>query len=404
MRSDHDIVSNFSGFCHNLPLMQPNPPRLSALAEELRGLEASGVLTNNGPLVSQLEQELTDNLFGGQGACVTVANATLGLMLALRLAAHTTGRPRGFALMPSFTFAAAAQAALWAGLTPLFCDIDAENWTASAAAEETLLRRYGDEITAIVPYATFGTDLDLGRYRDLERSHGVAVVVDAAASLGTRDKLGRGFATESRLMTVFSMHATKPFAVAEGGLVYSADRTRIATLRRMANFGLDDARSAELPGLNAKMSEVTALMALAKLGEIESISNHRARLAARYQARLPNLTFQAPAGLRQAHAFMPVLLPPNLAPRRAEIRAALGLCGIGTGTYFSPHLAEQKFFRTHCRAGDLAVTEEIAARVLALPLTDDMTVTDIDTVADALAETLRTLTARRRGVTLRGAA
>ena len=152
----------------------------------------------------------------------------------------------------------------------------------------------GDRVGVIVPYATFGTDLDLDRYAWLARRYDVGVVVDAAASLGTIDAAGRGFGTGAPFAIVYSMHATKTFAVAEGGLIHCGDADRIATLRAMANFGFDPsgssgARSATLPGINAKLPEVIALMARAKLTEIELRSMkiaHKTREA----LQIPNIS------------------------------------------------------------------------------------------------------------------
>ena len=80
------------------------------------------------------------DLFGGIGECLTVCNATTGLMIAIREAIAKRPDPRRrYALMPSFTFAAAAQAALWNGLTPLFCDIYPANWAADPVSELELL-------------------------------------------------------------------------------------------------------------------------------------------------------------------------------------------------------------------------------------------------------------------------
>ena len=112
------------------PLIAPNPPRLSVHVDALRRIEASGVFSNNGAEVQAFERNVTDALFGGHGASLAVANATLGLMVAIRHAARANGRPAGLALMPALTFAATGQAALWAGLTPLICDIDPDDWSA----------------------------------------------------------------------------------------------------------------------------------------------------------------------------------------------------------------------------------------------------------------------------------
>src|SRR5690349_3303554 len=133
-----------------IPFLQPRPPRLSGLVRELEAIERSGIHSNFGPVNTQFEAAMTGRLFGGHGGCLTVANATIGLMLATREAAKP-GEGRRFALMPSFTFAATAQAALWAGLTPLLCDIDPESWNACPAAEEHLLRQHAGQIACLLP-------------------------------------------------------------------------------------------------------------------------------------------------------------------------------------------------------------------------------------------------------------
>ena len=122
------------------------------------------------------------------------------------------------------------------------------------------MERYRDQIAVIVPYATFGYDIDLAWYERLQQAYGVPVVVDAAASLGTLSANGEGFGTGFSGSVIYSMHATKSFATGEGGLIYSADAQRIATLRAMTNFGFGEPRNATMMGLNGKMSEVAALL------------------------------------------------------------------------------------------------------------------------------------------------
>ena len=367
-----------------LPLILPNPPRLSAMTAELQAIEASGFYSNGGPVVRRLEAEMTARLFGGKGDTLAVGNATLGLMIAAR---HAVGKPGGeprFALMPAFTFAATAHAAQWAGLTPLFCDIEAEGWTPSALAEEQALRRHGNRIGLIMPYATFGTLIDLERYHWLSRRFEVPVVIDAAASLGTLGDDGHNFGAGAPFAIVYSMHATKTFATAEGGIVHSGDASLIAALRRMTNFGFGEARSADMPGLNAKLPEVLGLLGHAKLAEIDAVCAHRAALDGRYRVRLSGFVAQERRAARQAMQFMPLLLPPELAPHRETIVAALAAEGIGAAHYFSPHLGRQPWFAETARADSLPVTDAIAARVLSLPITDAMSVEDVDHISARL--------------------
>src|SRR6202167_3979423 len=268
-----------------IPLVRPAPPRLSLALEELQSLEQSGIFSNFGPVNTRFEEAMLERFFGGEGACTTVCNATIGLMMAIKEAVGE--QPAGqFALMPTFTFAAAAHAALWCGLTPLLCDIHPTNWAADFAAESEMLTRYAGKIAVVMPYATFGYPIDLERYTRLAGQLGVPVVVDAAASLGTFDEHGRGFGSGFAGSVVFSMHATKSFAVGEAGMIYSADPDRIARLRIMSSFGFGEPRTATMAGLNGKLSEVNALLGRLRLADYDNITARRGALLNRYRSAL----------------------------------------------------------------------------------------------------------------------
>ena len=350
---------------------------------ELEAIETSGIFSNYGPVNARFEATLTEQVFDGEGGCLTVNNATTGLILAIREAARPMERGR-YALMPSFTFAATAHAALWAGLIPVLCDIDPETWNACPDAEDDLLRRYRGRIACVVPYACFGNCIDLERYDRIARDEGVGVVVDAAASLGSLDDHGRGFGAGFPHAIAYSMHVTKTFATAEGGVIYCGDLERLDRLRAMGNFGFGRPREATLPGLNSKLSEIGALLALAKLETIEAVVSHRAALAADYRQQLPGFGFQRATGRRLAYQFMPVLLPSDCPVSRAAVLTALRNEGISAGQYFSPHLAEQPFFADTCVVGDLSVTHQVAPRILSLPMSDLMTPTEVSMICEVL--------------------
>jgi dTDP-4-amino-4,6-dideoxygalactose transaminase len=367
----------------NIPLVRPAPPQLSLAVDELRSLEQSGIFSNYGPVNTRFEEEMLERFFGGEGACVTVCNATIGLMLAIKEAVGDVA-PGQFALMPAFTFAAAAHAALWCGLTPLLCDINPQTWAADPDAESDLLARYAGKVAIAMPYATFGYNIDLERYRRITSQLGVPVVVDGAASLGSFDAQGRGFGSGFAGSVVYSMHATKSFAVGEAGLIYSADKDRIARLRTMSSFGFGEPRTATMAGLNGKLSEVTALLGRLRLRNYDSITQYRAQLANRYRAMLPQLEFQAQAPGIQAYQFVPALLPRELSGRKAAIREELASRGIATGAYFSPHLMEQPYFQKTSVAGPLPVSDDVSARMISLPLFDTMTYQEVSQVVEEL--------------------
>ena len=366
-----------------IPFLRPKPPPLSRARGKLQEIEDSGIYSNFGPKNTLFEGRLIEEIFGGLGHCTTVCNATIGLMLAIK--AVDTGRQstgRRLALMPSFTFAATAHAALWAGMTPIFCDIDADTWLPCARSEEEILERFHGEVAVIVPYATFGAALDLERYLELSKRFGVPIVVDAAASLGTLDETGRGFGTGFPFPVVFSMHVTKSFSTTEGGVIYASDPELIWRLRTMSNFGFGEPRRATMPGLNGKLSEVAALSALLRLDDFQNSIARRVALYEHYQNQLGGFVFQAQTAKRQAHQFAPVLTPGNVDP--AAMSEALTVAGIGHASYFRPHLSGQSYFCENSVLLPTPITDKTSGRCLSLPMYEDMMIEEVEFVCGVL--------------------
>ena len=211
------------------------------------------------------------------------------------------------------------------------------------------------------------------------------VMVFEATSALNNNVAGKAFGSGFRWPVVFSMHATKAFSVGEGGLIYSGDPERIRRLRTMGAFGFEQPRSATMLGLNSKLSEVAALTALLQLERFPATVRERVTVARWYRNELHrDFALQSQSGYQRANAFISVLLPTSVAPFRPQIAAALAAQHIGTGTYFSPHLAEQPYFQQHGVAADLRVTQDVASRVLALPLLPTMSYNDVARVASAL--------------------
>jgi dTDP-4-amino-4,6-dideoxygalactose transaminase len=338
---------------------------------------------------TRFEQAITAKMFGGGGHCVTMCNATIGLMLALRQAIEGMPSSRRYALMPSFTFAATAHAALAVGLTPLLSDIEPETWLACPHSEARLLARYGEQIAVIVGCTTFGNPIDLTRYRALAATCGAALVIDAAAALGSTDLDGRQFGCGAPEPIVFSMHVTKPFATLEGSVIYANDAARIAELRAMANFGFEKPRSASIAGLNAKLSEVNALMALEKLKTFPIVVETRYERDRDYRALLPEFDWQRMRSLRNAPTFGAVLVPPSKAHARDDIRQTMLREGVQTAAYFDPHLARQPYFAGRCQADDLPVCDDVARRMISLPMFDALSAVQVKRVATVLRNATR---------------
>lgn len=377
------IAGTFPARQGRIPFLRPRLAPARELLPHLEELDRTRIYSNYGPLNTRFERRILDEYFGGAGGVTTVANATLGLMLSLAEVKRPGAR---YAVMPSFTFAATAQAALWCGLEPYFVDIRPDDWCMDEEQLADKLRELGDAVAAIVPYSCFGNPLDLSGFEHLHRS-GVPVVLDAASSFGSaRDgcQLGQGFPG----MVVFSFHATKPFPIGEGGLVYSADAAAIARLRRAGNFGFGSSREAELPGLNAKLSEYGAAVGLATLDTFARRLAWRRELCRAYVSAFEGRgLLERGWQLQRLHGdvafqFMPALCPPDLSNQ--DVVGHLERQDIEIRTYFWPPCHEQPVFRAAPR-GRLPVTDAVSRRVVSLPLWEEMTFETVYRVVEALA-------------------
>jgi dTDP-4-amino-4,6-dideoxygalactose transaminase len=365
-----------------IPLARPSVPSPEAVAADVERILASGVLTN-GPHVRELERRAAEYL--GVRHAVAVSSCTAGLMLVLRAAGLS-----GDVIVPSFTFAATAHAVAWNGLRPVFADIDPETLTLSPHAA---LRALTVRTSAILATHIFGTPCDTDALREVARSHGFRLFYDAAHAFGSR----RGEVPIGRFgdAEVFSLSPTKTLVAAEGGIIATnddvlAERCRIG--RDYANPGDYDCR---FVGLNARMSEVHAAVALNSLGGLDERVERRNQIAARYRerlARVPGIGFPAVhVGDRSTYKDFTVLVDPvDFGLTATELGDELRSAGIETRHYYAPPVHQMQAYRSTTIPGsDLLYTEEAAARVISLPMWSDLSDAQIDRVAETIRRASR---------------
>jgi dTDP-4-amino-4,6-dideoxygalactose transaminase len=362
-----------------IPFLAPELPPLEGLLADLREIHASGVFSNGGPFEQRLVARLGEYLAGAH--CVPVANGTLGLLLAAGALGDERRRGRGV-LMPSFTFPATALAVEWAGLEPILCDVDPETWQPVIDADAT--RELLDELALLLPCHTFGAPVDLEPWRALAEENGLPLLIDAAAGLGGRYPDGRRLGAAGAV-EVFSLQATKPFAVGEGGVIAAPSEELAERLRVLRNFGLDAGRNCVAKGINAKLSELHAAIACRVLDGFEAVLARRRAIAARYRAALEPAGFRFQRGGEGSPwQCVPVRVPAGR--DRSALRARLERCGIETRHYFSPPLHEQPRYRACRRAGDLPHTDRVAAEIVSLPMSNSLEEAAVDRIcAESLA-------------------
>lgn len=377
-----------AAFPDGLPLARPTIPDPDGLAGRLREILESGVLTN-GPVVAELEARVAAYL--GVGHAVAVSSCTAGLMLVLRVCDLS-----GDVVLPSFTFQATAHAVSWNGLRPSFADIETDTLTLSA---EAAARATGMRASAILATHTYGTPADVDGLAAAARQSGIRLIFDAAHAFGARhrDRPLGGFGDAE----VFSLTPTKPLVAGEGGIVATDDEALAGAVRVARDYGKEPDYDVRIIGLNARMSELHAAVALASLEGIEERVARRNELARVYRVALadvPGIGFPSVrAGDRSTFKDLTILVDPDAFGLDAtSLGEALAAEGIETRRYYAPPVHRTRAYRSVANGGTLPVTDHAAARVLTLPLWEGMTVDNVGLVADAVARVRRFLGSPQR--------
>jgi dTDP-4-amino-4,6-dideoxygalactose transaminase len=358
-----------------VPFQRPCPPPAAAIMEHYARSESARYFTHRGPCAVELGTRL-----GG----VPVANGTTGLMIAL---AALAGQRR-FVAMPSFTCPAVACAVRWAGLEPLWVDIESEGWQLDPVALSAALDARGEDVAAVIATLTFGAAPPAAiaaGWRRACAAHGIPLIVDAAAALGAAPADGGPALDAIGAVTLFSLGVTKPGGAAEGAVLAARDGELADRLRVLASFGMDGDNVVAGPvGLNGRLSELNAAAALAALDALDASLARRRSVATALLEALAGVPLSLAAGApTSTFPALHVALPDHAARERA--RAAAATLGVETRTHWDPPLHHHPTFAHHPAGGPMAVTEELAPRCLALPVLEDLRADEIALVARALA-------------------
>ncbi|MBI4362107.1 MAG: DegT/DnrJ/EryC1/StrS family aminotransferase [Euryarchaeota archaeon] len=349
-----------------LPITKPTLPPLASYTRGLAPLWESGLITNS-TLVKKFEEE--SRAYLGANHAVALASCTSGLILSLKRLGL-----RGDVVVPSFTFSATAHALAWNGLRPVFADCDPHTWVLDAQhAREAITR----DTTAILGVHTFGNPCDVLGLEALARERNLKVVYDSAHGMGAR--VGKRRIGTFGDAEVFSFSPTKLLVAAEGGIVATPHESLAKDLRKGRNYGDPGTYDCEWAGLNARMSELHALLALQSLKMLEKNVERRNRLAALYRkelGKLPGLTFQKILlGNRSTcKDFSVVIDPQKFGLTRDQVAKALDAEHIMTRKYFFPPLHRMTAYRHHAPPeGSLPETDHLSRNILSLPLYSHMT-------------------------------
>ena len=362
-----------------VPVMRPRLPTADRLLPYLRRIDDARTYSNFGPLASELEQRLA-GLFGLAPGTVTTASSGMAAIVGAILGGHGRASTRPLALLPAYTFVATAVAVEQCGYQPVLADIDPETWqlTPDAVAAHPGIERIG----LVVPVAPLGRPVDQAPWRAFRERTGIPVVIDGAAAFEALSDDPARYLGD--IPVALSFHATKSFGVGEGGAVAGADPDMAVNIARALNFGFHAARDSRSPSTNGKMSEYHAAVGLAELDGWNEKRRLMRSVAARYRAAF------AAGGLESRLRVAPTIgssyavFVADHAAQAGAVCRALSAGGIDFRLWYGLGLHRQTYFSGLPHAG-LAVTDDLAPRLIGLPVAPDLTDAVMARVADAVA-------------------
>ncbi len=346
-----------------IQVTKPFLPPLDEYKVLIQGIWERNWLTNNGPLVIELENKLKEYL--GVPNLLYVSNGTIALQIAIKALGL-----KGEIITTPFSYVATTSSIVWEGCTPVFVDIDEHTLNINPALIEEAIT---ENTSAILATHVYGNPCDIDAIEQIARKYTLKVIYDAAHCFGTKYK-GKSVYAYGDISTA-SFHATKLFHTVEGGAIITSDDELHRKMDFMRNFGHNGPEDFAEVGINGKNSEFHAAMGLVNLNYINDLLSVRKNQWHQYHARLSKLDsigYCVSEGFN--YAYYPLVLQDEASVLRVIQR--LNEANIFPRRYFYPALNTVRLYQT----AHLPVSASVSRRVICLPLYHTLTTCEIDTV------------------------
>lgn len=354
---------------------QSSMPPIEEYIDEICSLWDSKWLTNNGVKHNKLENQLKDYLDVSNLTLFTNGHTALEIAInAFNLSGEVITTP--------FTFASTTHAIVRNGLTPVFCDVNPDDYTINVDKIESLIT---DNTSAIIPVHVYGNVCDVYKIDEIAKKHNLKVIYDAAHTFGVRVN-GKGIGTFGDA-SMFSFHSTKVFNTIEGGAVTYNDSSLETILNSLKNFGITSQESVDYIAGNAKMNEFQAAMGICNLRHVDAEITKRKLVVERYISNLkevPGIKLsKVQNGVESNYAYFPVVFE-GYKYSRDEVFEKLKENNVFARKYFYPLINDFNAYNQSYNSEVTPVAKFISDRVLTLPLYADLELRDVDRICDLI--------------------
>jgi dTDP-4-amino-4,6-dideoxygalactose transaminase len=354
-----------------IPVTKPFSPPLAEYQKLLTGIWQRNWFTNNGPLVHDLELKLKRHL--GLKHLLYMSNGTISIQIALKALGITKK-----VITTPFSYVATTSSLVWEGCTPVFVDINAQTLNIDPAKIEAAIDA---DTEAILATHCFGNPCEIDAIDKIAKKHNLKVIYDAAHCFGTQYK-GKSIFAYGDVSTT-SFHATKLYHTIEGGAVFTPNPEVLKTMAYMRNFGHDGPERFFGVGINGKNSEFHAAMGVVNLSYINEILAKRKAQSQVYDQLLSGLRIQKQKitdGTTFNYAYYPVVFESEEVALKMKV--ALERSEIFPRRYFYPSLSGLPYTK-----GNSPLADDIAKRILCLPLYHELSDVEQEMIARILLRT-----------------
>lgn len=354
---------------------KPYLPSLEKYQGYVERIWGRNYLTNQGPELTSLEERLKTYL--SLDHFMVVNNGTIALQLAIKALGI-----KGEVITTPFSYVATTNSILWENCQPVFVDINPDDCCINVDLIEASIT---EKTSAIMAVHVYGIPCDVERIQEIARKHNLKVIYDAAHAFGVRYK-GKSILGYGDISTL-SFHATKLFHTIEGGGVAINNAVVHDRLRKYGTFGHvgDDYY---LPGINAKLNEFSAAMGHCVLDDIDHIFTQRQDICGLYDQGFSHTKLEIPTLTISEHSkrngsYYPIIFPDELTLLTAISR--LNTLGVFPRRYFYPSLNTLPFVEYQ----SCPVSEQIASRVLCLPLYPGLPASDVARIIETVNKSIK---------------
>jgi len=359
---------------------QPFLPPLSEFCEGLEEIWNNKWITNDGPVLKRFTKALS-KLHKTDNVCL-FSNGTLALQIGLQGMEIS-----GEVITTPFTFVATTHALFWNKVRPVFCDIEPDYYTLDPAKVEAAITPWTSAILAV---HVFGNPCQLEELQSIAKKHKLKLIYDAAHAFGT--EVNDLPISSYGDLSVFSFHATKAFHSIEGGMLTFHESGFSSVFDYLKNFGFKNQTEVVMPGTNAKMNELQALMGLKMLDYMDDIVEKRRLISDVYRERLRSIRGvkipPLPLGnVKYNYVYFPIEIDEQeFGVSRDAFVERLKDYNVFARRYFYPLVCDFSCYQSLPIHDDLTIARGVASRIMNLPIYADLDIDDVQRICNIIIE------------------